>query len=167
MKHSVWIIAWALAIPAPAQDVYKCRTPGGLVYQNRPCAQETVETYSEPAAAKGGAKGQAGAWAGPVGNQKQAEAYLAERARQRQAEDLKSEIAQIERDIAASQQSMNNELAALREKRDDYSRTTDPNDPLVRNMVWEMEAVAQRYAAEIGVKQDRIKILQNELANLK
>jgi hypothetical protein len=147
---------------AVAQESYKCKTPGGMVYQDRPCAG--VRYAPDPPA--GPAASPIAAPNAPVSDMERSKVYLASREKERRVGDLKEQIARVEESIAASQQTRDAEIGALR------ARSAQANNNLAganleQAMATEMQAVNSRYATDIGVKQDRLKQLRDELAQVK
>lgn len=160
MTRPALFFALALASTAAvAQETYKCKTPGGMVYQDRPCAG--VRYAAEPAASPP-AVATSEARAAPS-DMERSKAYLAGREKERRIGDLKEQIAHLEESIARSQQARDAELYALRERKA-YANNNLAGANLEQALATEMQSINARYATDIGIKQDRLKQLRDELA---
>ena len=165
MTRTPLFFALFLASTAPiAQETYKCKTPGGMVYQDRPCAgvRYAAEAPASPPAAQQPAPASA-AVAAPS-DMERSKAYLAMREKERKIGDLKEQIARLEESIAHSQQARDAELYALRERKA-YANNNLAGANLEQALATEMQSVNSRYATDIGVKQDRLKQLREDLAS--
>jgi hypothetical protein len=163
MKNPVLIIFISLASTvAVAQETYKCKTPAGMVYQDRPCAG--VRYAPEPPA--GPATAPAAAPGAPASDMERSKAYLASREKERRIHDLKEQIARTEESIAAGQQARDAEISYL-QARSARANNNLAGANLEQALATEMQAVNSRYATDISVKQDRLKQLRDELAQVK
>lgn len=159
MKHVFTLFAIALAAQAAvAQETYKCKTPAGMVYQDRPCAGVRYAPESQA--------GSAPVAKAPTGDMERSKAFLATREKDRRTGDLKDQIARMEESIATSQQARDAEIAALQE-RSGRANNNLAGANLEHAMATEKQAVNSRYATDISIKQDRLKQLRDELAQVK
>lgn len=157
---------------AVAQETYKCKTPGGMVYQDRPCAG--VRYAPAPATAPAAAPIRQAAppsAAAPAAVPAQTDlernkAYLAAREKERRTAEQTVEIGRLEESVSASQQARDAELAQL-QARKGMANNNLAGATLEQGIATEMQAVNGRYAVDIGYKQDRLKQLRGELGHLK
>ena len=93
-------------------------------------------------------------------------AYLAEGAKARRRSDIKYEIDRLEESISASQQAMSADITAL-----EIQKTTARNNlagaVYLQSLSAEMQAVTNRHGIDISTKQDRVKKLREDLAQIK
>lgn len=93
-------------------------------------------------------------------------AYLAEGAKARRRSDIKYEIDRLEESISASQQAMSADITAL-----EIQKTTARNNlagaVYLQSLSTEMQAVTSRHSIDISTKQDRVKKLREDLAQIK
>jgi hypothetical protein len=160
--HVLFFFAFMASTAAFAQETYKCKTTAGMVYQDRPCAG--VRYAPEPPA--GSAATTAAVPSAAVSDMERSKAYLASREKERRVHELKEQIAHADESIAASQQARDAEVAALQE-RSGRANNNLAGANLEHAMAAEMQAVNTRYATDISVKQDRLKQLRDELAQVK
>lgn len=171
MTRSKIIFALLLASTATvAQETYKCKTAGGPVYQDRPCAGVRYAPEVPPVARPISA---APAAAAPQSDLERSKAYLASREKERQASDkerrvheLNEEILRQEESIAASRTAMDAEIAFLHQRKGTANNNL-AGATFEQSVSTEMQAVVSRYNGEISHKQDRVKQLRDEIARLK
>lgn len=166
MTRTILIFALFLASTATgAQETYKCKTPGGMVYQDRPCAgvRYAAEAASPAAAKPAEAKPAAAPAPGELDRNK---AYLAGREKERKVADLKEQITRQEESITQSQQARDAEIGAL-QARQSRANNNLAGANLEQALATEMQSVNARYATDISLKQDRLKQLRDELAQIK
>jgi hypothetical protein len=143
------LLCLALA-PAPllAQTFYKCVEGGVTTYAERPCGKSSVAIgkpaapLAAPAAAPPVAGGMPAAAAAPS-QQASRDAQLATMARERRIRTLEFEIRDAERELE-------NELYALRAKKD-YARNNLAGATWEGSISQEMQAVTARWNARIEV----------------
>lgn len=175
MKTILPMIAAVLFLPsAGAQEPYKCKTAAGFVYQDSPCKAQAPKTQPSgtapdatanqpprtPSAAVPAPQSEAQA------RMERDKAYLAESAKARRRSDIKYEIDRLEESIVASQQAMSAEISAL-----EYQKTSARNNlagaVYLQSLSAEMQAVTSRHSIDISTKQDRVKKLREDLAQIK
>lgn len=93
-------------------------------------------------------------------------AYLASRENERRIYDLKEQIARTEESIAASQQARDAEFSYL-QMRQGRANNNLAGANLEQALATEMQAVNARFASDISLKQDQLKRLRDELAQVK
>lgn len=174
IRLSVVFALFLTSTAAVAQETYKCKTPAGMVYQDRPCAGVRYAPEQPPAQVRPAAAPGASVPASDLDRQK---AYLATRESERRASDEKQEkerrraeineeITRLDSAIAASRSAMDAEMALLQQ------RKATANNNLAgatyeQALSTEMQAVVARYNGDISINQDRVKHLREELARLK
>lgn len=173
MNRIVVFAIFLASTAAVSQETYKCKTAGGYVYQDRPCAGVR---YAPPTAAVSPVPAPdtpkvvvPSAQAAPVAAQSDMErrrAYLATREKERRVADLKERIAHTEEAIAADQRARDSEIAYL-QARSGNAKNNLAGATLEHAMAAEMQSVNARYATDISVKQDNLKRLRDELAQIK
>lgn len=164
--------------PAFAQETYKCKTPGGMVYQDRPCAG--VRYAAEPQVATSAARpttaepitpaavaSPAAPTAAPVQtDMERSKAYLASRAKERRVNDLKEQITHTENSIVASQQLRDAELANLHAQKA-LATNNLAGATWEQSLALESQAITSRYTADIDLKREQLRRLRDELAQVK
>ncbi|MGB4227733.1 MAG: DUF4124 domain-containing protein [Candidatus Dechloromonas phosphoritropha] len=156
---------------AVAQETYKCKTPGGMVYQDRPCPGAVRRSADMPPAR---AESQAAkVEAAPTDATPEArkpptsldrdKAYLAARAKARRINDLQEQIEGQEVSISQSQQARDAELNTIKERKSLASNNL-AGATLEHSLATEMQAVATRYDSDIHVKQEKLRQLREDLA---
>ena len=166
MRITVAVLALFLASTATAQETYKCKTTGGMVYQDRPCAgvrYAPAAPLTTPSAVPAAAPAVASA---PQSDMERSRAYLAGREKERRVGDLKEQIARAEESIAASQQARDAELAQIDERKS-LANNNLAGANLEQALATEKQAVNARFASDISIKQDRLKQLRDELNQVK
>lgn len=148
-----------LLAPAFAQESYKCKTPGGMVYQDRPCAGVRYSNDSAPTSAAPTA-------APAQTDLDRNKAYLASREKDRRVSDLKDQITRTEDSITASQHSRDAELAALQDRKA-LANNNLAGANLEQSLAAESQAVTARYTADIDLKREQLRRLRDELAQVK
>lgn len=169
MTRSTLIFALLLASTAAgAQETYKCKTPGGMVYQDRPCAgvRYAGDVPAAAPVAKVPDARPAAAAAPAAGDLDRNKAYLAGREKERKVADLKEQITRQEESITQSQQARDAEIGAL-QARQSRANNNLAGANLEQALATEMQSVNARYTTDIGIKQDRLKQLRDELAKVK
>jgi len=171
MTRTTLIFALFLASTAAgAQETYKCKTPGGMVYQDRPCAgvRYAAEATSPAPVVKPAEARPAATPA--VSDLDRNKAFLAGREKERAAADQKAKIDHLKEQIAHQQESINQsqqardaEIAAI-EARKARANNNLAGANLEQALATEMQSVNTRYATDINLKQDRLKQLRDELA---
>lgn len=157
---------------AVGQETYKCKTPGGMVYQDRPCAGVRYggEVPAAVPVAKAPEARPATTAAPATSDLDRNKAYLAGREKERataeqkaKISDLKEQIAHQEESISQSQQARDAEISNLQSRQ---ARTNNnlAGANLEQALATEMQSVNSRYATDIGIKQDKLKQLRDELA---
>ena len=153
-----------------AQETFKCKTPGGMVYQDRPCAgvrYAPAAPVAMPAPVTASAPAAAPVAASPgQSDMARSKAYLASRENERRIYDLKEQIARTEESIAASQQARDAEFSYL-QMRQGRANNNLAGANLEQALATEMQAVNARFASDISLKQDQLKRLRDELAQVK
>lgn len=164
-SHFVLLLALMLSAQAAAQESYKCKTPSGYVYQDRPCAGVRYVQPPAPAPAAAAsplAAGEPAAKATPS-DLERSKAYLASREKERRVNDLKYEITRQEESLTHSRQARDAEIYALQDRKQ-YARNNLAGATLEQSIATEMQAVTARYESDINFKQDKLKQLRDELA---
>ena len=149
--------------PAFAQETYKCKTPGGMVYQDRPCAGVRYATEAPATTSAAKLPAESKPVAAPASDIERAKVYIAMREKERRVGDLKEQIARQEESIAQSQQARDAENYTLRERKS-YANNNLAGANLEQALATEMQAVNSRYAIDIGVKQEKLRRLREDLA---
>ena len=155
MLRSLFILSLLLVTGTTQAAVYKCEGQDGkLTFSDQPCqdapSEEVTVDYVKPSAEQRLDAAEAAA-----SHQRMAEKLdqqRAERARQ-------ARIASIQNSIDRMQAARDRELAALRMQK----RTAANNlagASYLQSISQEMEAVTQRYAADIGAARDRLRELR-------
>jgi hypothetical protein len=172
MKPAITLLILAVAFPALAQEPYKCKTAAGFVYQDSPCKAQAPEkrpSGTTPAVAANQPPPPISAAAPQSETQARMERdkdYLAEGAKARRRSDIKYEIDRLEESISASQQAMSADITAL-----EIQKTTARNNlagaVYLQSLSAEMQAVTSRHGIDISTKQDRVKKLREDLAQIK
>jgi len=171
MTRTTLIFALFLAsTAADAQETYKCNIGGSMVYQDRPCPGAARRSADMPAKGSGvvpvatnNPPGDARPAAAPASDIDRNKVYLASREKERRTADLKEQIARQEESITQSQQARDAEIGAL-QARQSRANNNLAGANLEQALATEMQSVNSRYATDIGVKQDRLKQLRDELA---
>lgn len=166
MTKTLVIFAIFLASTATgAQETYKCKTAGGMVYQDRPCAgvRYAGDVPATMPSAKAPEARPAATVAPAAGDLDRNKAYLAGREKERKVADLKEQIARQEESITQSQQARDAEIAGL-QARQARANNNLAGANLEQALATEMQSVNARYATDINLKQDRLKQLRDELS---
>lgn len=162
MSRLVVLAIFLASTAATAQEAYKCKTPSGMVYQDRPCAGVRYAAEA-PSASPAAAPAAASA---PPSDMERSKAWLAGREKERRIADLKDQIARTEESIAASQHARDAEVASI-QARQARANNNLAGANLEQALATEMQSVNARFATDIGLKQDRVKQLREELAQIR
>lgn len=169
-KVAVLLLA-ALYGHSNAQETFKCKINGNIVYQDRPCPGSV--RYSDslpPQKPKGPAVAPANSGTEQTqtseikkGDIERQKSFLDARAKERKISDLRSQIVDQEASIAMLHQRMANELAALDEKAS-TARNNLAGATFLQSVATERQAVTSRYDIEISTQRERLKQLREDLA---
>lgn len=172
LKVAGLIFLGFLALQAIAQEPYKCKTVAGFVYQDSPCkAQTPAMKPSEPMPGRTDKLPAPPISANTPQSDAQTrmerdKAYLADGAKARRRSDIKYEIERLEESIYASQQAMSAEIGAL-EIQKSTARNNLAGAVYLQSLSAEMQAVTSRRGIDISTKQDQVKKLREDLAQIK
>jgi hypothetical protein len=167
MKTIILISMVILASTAAvAQETYKCKTPGGMVYQDRPCAGVRYAGDAQPAKPAGSGAAPPAAAAAPSSDLERNKAYIASREKERRIGEMKEQIARAEESIAASQQARDAELAQIDERKS-LANNNLAGANLEQALATEKQSVNARFATDISLKQDRLRQLREEMAQIR
>lgn len=148
----------AASYPAVAQETYKCKINGNLVFQDKPCPgvgkhSDAIPPKVAPAVTDNGSQ--------PSDLDKQ-KAYLAGRAKEQRIYELNSQIGSTEGHINGLHESMQYELAAVDAKRASANNNL-AGSTYLQSLATEKQAIASRYEIEIATARDRLKTLREDL----
>lgn len=151
MRRGIHFLALALSTSCLAQETYKCSTPTGIVYQDRPCAGTKstlkVETSSQPAASPQDA--------GPMDREK---FYL----EGRRIDKKRAVIADLQQELVGLQRTMASEISPLRQQWEEAKG--NPNTAREADLLLiRMSSVYAKYQPQIAQKQEQIWRLRQEL----
>lgn len=171
MKSALILALFLASTATGAQETYKCKTAGGMVYQDRPCAgvRYAADAPAVAPATKAPDARPAVAATPAASDLDRTKAYLAGREKERAAADQKAKIADLkeriahqEESIAQSQQARDAEIAAI-EARKSRANNNLAGANLEQALATEMQSVNARYSTDILLKQDKLKQLRDEL----
>jgi len=154
MRTGLLFVAILLSLPAAQADIYKCKDAHGqTVFSQLPCAPDaqkiTVDT-TQPTQAQAEATQEANA-------QNRKLSTDGDEARRMQGARNRVQQLVSERD---------NEIAALRHKKS-YAANNLAGATWEKSISDEMQAVAERYNADISAARDRVRALEQQAADKK
>lgn len=167
MIRTTLIFAMFLASTAAfAQEVFKCKVGGSMVYQDSPCKVIVPAKPSTPApGASPGAPLPSATPAAPPAAQSDLErqkAFLAKSGKERKIVDLKFEIEQTELGITNLHKKMADELAWLEHQK--YGANNNLAGAVyLSSLATERQALTSRYEIDINTQRDKLKQLRAEL----
>lgn len=171
IRISIAVSLLAIGCSVSAQETFKCRINGEMVYQDRPCPGASRRSETMPADQRPGASASpvrphedspknADKSIADLDRQKQ---FLASGAKQRKISSIQYEIDRVESTIYNLQNSMHAELAEL-ERRKGYANNNLAGATYLNSLANERQAVTARYDVDINTNRDRLKQLKDDLA---
>lgn len=157
----------ALSSAAFAQETYKCKVGGSMVYQDRPCAGTVLRSESMPPSKPAAASASAPEHVSPaVSDLERQKAFLAKGAKERKISDLQYEIGRADASISRLQAEMAEKIAAI-----DRQKLSANNNlagaTYLNSLSTEQQAITTRYQVNISTLRARLQTLQEKLAEAK
>ena len=156
-----------------AQESYKCKINGTMVYQDRPCPGSVRRSESmplpKPAATAAAATAPAPTpepVAPAISDTERQKAFLAKGAKERRISDLQYEIGRTEATISRLHGEMADKIAEIdREKL--RANNNLAGATFLNSLATEQQAITTRYQVDISTQRDRLKTLQEKLVAAK
>lgn len=154
---------------AMAQDAYKCKVNGTMVYQDRPCAGSALRSESMPPQKAATAPAPAPATtpsSAAVSDLERQKAFLAKGARERRIADLQYEIGRADAAISRLQAELAEKIAEVDRKKLQANNNL-AGATYLNSLATEQQAITSRYQINISTLRTRIQALQTKLAEAK
>lgn len=176
--HFVVFVIVFLSSYGFAQETYKCKINGSLVFQDKPCPG--VGRYSDSLPEKT-AKSKTDTNSGQLANTtpplvsgvqeaakpqsdlERQKTFLAKRAKEKMIADYKEQIEKTEAKISQLHASMNIDLANVEVQRS-YAKNNLAGATYLQSLATEKQAITSRYESEINTQRESLKNLRVELA---
>lgn len=165
VRTSVIFIMCAAVCTSATADVYKCKQPdGSTAFQDRPCDGKAAGSAIDVRPAAGASDAIESKQSETSTNK--SKALLDQYDRERQLRSLNFDIDKLEREIAADVRRMDEELGALKRKKQ-YANNNFAGATWEASISQEMQVVVDRYEAKAASDRARLDELRRQRSNLK